>query len=105
MQIQKGRQTLLAAVALLAAGFGSGLLTAKLASHTSTRTEPAQAAAGGIDWPFFGKPRDAAAPRGAVKKPDGFAVWTTRLDLKPQGPSACIRMSRPLDPRKSYGDF
>src|SRR6202012_1740534 len=56
-------------------------------------------------WLFFGKLRAANAPRAAAPKPDGFAVWTSRLDLAKSGPSACIRMSRPLDPRRSYGDF
>jgi hypothetical protein len=108
MQIPGGRQTILAAVALLGVGFGGGFLTARLAAP---RKAAALAAGGpassssGSDWPFFGKPRAADAPRAAAKKPDGFAVWTTRLDLQNGGPRACIRMSRPLDPRRSYGDF
>ncbi|HEY3948923.1 alpha-2-macroglobulin [Phenylobacterium sp.] len=56
-------------------------------------------------WPLFGKPRAANAPRAAPRKPDGFAVWTSRMDAAKPGGADCIRMSRPLDPRRSYGDF
>ncbi|MDC3911895.1 hypothetical protein KQE47_26560, partial [Raoultella planticola] len=60
---------------------------------------------GGFAWPFFGKVRPADAPRALPKKPDGFAVWTSRFDVQAAGPRACVRLSRPLDPRRSYGDF
>ncbi|HWE99202.1 MAG TPA: alpha-2-macroglobulin [Caulobacteraceae bacterium] len=99
-----GRRTALAALALLALGFGAGLLTARLFGPPQTSTT-ALAASGGFTWPFFGKLRPADAPRAAPQRPEGFAVWTSRKDLQPSGPRACIRMSRRLDPRRSYGDF
>ncbi len=98
-----GRRTVLAAIALVVAGFGGGFLTAKLAGPRVPVAAVDKSS--GVTWPFFGKLRAANAPRAAVQKPDGFAVWTSRLDLAKTGPSACVRMSRALDPRKSYGDF
>jgi uncharacterized protein YfaS (alpha-2-macroglobulin family) len=98
-----GRRAVAAAVAILAVGFGGGFLTAKLVSPRVA--SPGVTAANGFAWPFFGQLRAADAPRAAPKKPDGFAVWTTRFDVQPAGPRACISMSRPLDPRRSYGDF
>ena len=91
-------------VAAMAAGaavvFGAGFITAKVLPST------AQAGvAPGFEWPFFGKPRGAGAARPAVPKPEGFAVWTTRIDTTKPEPLACVRMTRPLDPSKSYGDF
>ncbi len=106
MPIPGGRPAVLAAVTLLVAGFGGGFLTAKLtAPHVAATAPQVAPAASGFDWPLFGKPRAAEAPRAGVSKPDGFAVWTTRLDTQNGSPRACIRMSRPLDPGKSYGDF
>jgi uncharacterized protein YfaS (alpha-2-macroglobulin family) len=97
------RTTILAAVALVVVGFAAGFLTSNLFSPH--RSSAAQVGASAVDWPFFGKPRAAGAPRALPRKPDGFAVWTSRLDAKAPGASACVRMSRPLDPRKSYGDY
>jgi len=108
MLIPTGRQAILAAIALLGVGFGGGFLTAKLApARPAATTAPSATTPGGsgFDWPLFGKPRAADAPRAPVKKPDGFTVWTSRLDLSSGTPKACIRMSRTLDARKSYGDF
>jgi uncharacterized protein YfaS (alpha-2-macroglobulin family) len=99
------RQAVLVALALLIVGFGGGFVTAKLAAPKPASPIAAAADAGGFNWPLFGKPRAAGAPRAAPRRPDGFAVWTTRLDAAKPGASACIRMSRPLDPRRSYGDF
>jgi alpha-2-macroglobulin len=100
-----GRRVVLAAIALLAVGFGGGFLTARLSSsRVVTATAPASRPSG-IAWPLFGKLRAADAPRALPQKPAGFAVWTSRLDLAKSGPSACIRMSRALDARKSYGDY
>src|ERR1700754_2788294 len=100
MPIPGGRQAILAAAALLAAGFGGGYVTARLMGpHAESSTAPQAApAASAFDWPFFGKPRAADAPRAAVQKPAGFAVWTTRLDTAGGSPRACIRMSMALDP-------
>jgi uncharacterized protein YfaS (alpha-2-macroglobulin family) len=99
-----GRQTILAALALLAVGFGGGFLTAKLAAPKAGPGVAAPAASG-FAWPFFGKLRPADAPRATPAKPAGFAVWTGRFDVPASGPRACIRMTRPLDPRRAYGDF
>jgi alpha-2-macroglobulin len=104
MPIPVGRQTILAAAALLAVGFGGGFLTAKLAAPGAA-TPAASSGNGGFAWPLFGKVRPADAPRALPKKPDEFAVWTSRFDVQAAGPRACVRLSRPLDPRKSYGDF
>ena len=94
-----------AVVALLAIGFGAGLFADRMMAGGPGATPLAQASGGGFAWPFFGHPRSAGAPRAAPPKPAGFAVWTTRLDTRTTSPSACIRMSRPLDPSRSYGDF
>jgi len=100
------RSLVVAATALIAVGFGGGYLTARLASGVKAGAAPtASAPAFGVAWPFFGKPRAGDAPRAIAQKPDGFAVWTSRLDLKREGPGACIRLTRLLDPQKSYGDF
>jgi hypothetical protein len=105
MRSWAARQTVLAALALLVAGFGGGFLTARLSSSHSTSGPSATVTTKGVFWPLFGKPRAASAPRAAPRRPDGFAVWTSWLDAKAPGGGACIRMSRPLDPRRSYGDF
>jgi uncharacterized protein YfaS (alpha-2-macroglobulin family) len=94
------------AVAIVAAlalglGFGGGFLTAR--SFTSGHATPGAAPA--FVWPFFGKPRAADAPRGGPRKPDGFAVWKTRIDTQGADPVSCVTLSRPLDARKSYSDF
>jgi hypothetical protein len=99
------RRTALAALALLAVGFGGGLFADRLMTPGSASAVGAQASQQGFAWPLFGRPRAADAPRAAAPKPAAFAVWTTRLDTQGSAPSACIRMSRPLDPRRSYGDF
>ncbi|MDB5452848.1 MAG: alpha-2-macroglobulin domain protein [Caulobacteraceae bacterium] len=93
-------------IAGVLAGFGGGYLTAKgleglpaAAGANSARATDAPA------WPFFGKPRSASAKRAAPPRPDGFAVWQQRIDTSGAEPVACIRMSRPLDPARAYGDF
>ena len=95
------RATVAAAVAGVVLVFGAGVLVGKLWPNRPAATSQDQ----GFDWPLFGKPRAAGAARPAVPKPDGFAVWTTRVDTSGASPVACVRMSRPLDPSKSYGDF
>lgn len=97
------RNLAIAAAAVLALGFGGGFLTAKLTSGSAGA--PIAQADHGLAWPFFGKPRAGDAPRPAVPKPEGFAVWTTRLDTSGPQPLACVRFSRPLDPAKRYSDF
>lgn len=93
-----------ATVAALAAGvlvtFGAGFLTAKVM--------PAHAQPGvaqGFEWPFFGKPRSAHAARPNSPRPEGFAAWRTRVDTSGPDPLACVEMTRPLDPSRSYSDF
>jgi len=95
----------LSAIALLAVGFGGGFLTARLSSSKITSPSASTSGPSGFSWPLFGKLRAADAPRALPQKPLGFAVWTSRLELAKSGPSACIRMSRALDPRKSYSDY
>ncbi|MBS0412180.1 MAG: alpha-2-macroglobulin family protein, partial [Proteobacteria bacterium] len=99
------RSLVAAAVAALVVGFGGGFLVAKgmdggFRRHAATEVSP-----GASLWNMFGHPRDANAPRRGIPKPDGFAVWKTRLDTSGTQPQACIQMSKPLDPAKSYADF
>ncbi|ATQ41112.1 alpha-2-macroglobulin family protein [Caulobacter mirabilis] len=98
-------------VAALILGFGGGYVTAggmpaffggKGGAEGSTASAPEPT---GPKWSLFGKPRDAGAPRRGVPKPEGFAVWKTRLDTSRSEPLACIEMSKPLDPSKAYADF
>ncbi|MGC1302673.1 MAG: alpha-2-macroglobulin, partial [Caulobacteraceae bacterium] len=96
-----GRKAAAVAGAALALGFGGGFLAARVlpaAAHVGS-------APAGFDWPFFGKPRAADAPRAGVPKPEGFTIWTTRIDTSRADPLSCVRMTRPLDPRRSYSDF
>jgi alpha-2-macroglobulin len=103
------------AVGLIAIGFGGGYLTARGgpgaalggSGYASARggggsigKEPA-----GFNWFGFGKPRAANARRAEARKPDGFAVWTNRIDTSGAQPQACIRMTRKLDAGKSYADY
>ena len=44
-------------------------------------------------WPFFGHPRSAGAPRAGESKPNGFAIWKTRLDTSGADPLACIQIN------------
>jgi uncharacterized protein YfaS (alpha-2-macroglobulin family) len=90
-----------AAAVILA--FGGGYLTAQgLAPHggPAARSEP-----GAEGWSLFGKPRGAGAPRRGVPKPEGFAVWRTRIDTSRAEPMACVELTRPLDPARSYADY
>lgn len=96
------------AVGALAIGFGGGLLTGKAAElgwFGGGKAGVASAPVKGEAWSLFGKPRSANAPRRGIPKPDGFAVWQTRIDSSGQDPMACVRMSKALDPSKSYADF
>jgi uncharacterized protein YfaS (alpha-2-macroglobulin family) len=99
-----GRWAGLAAAGLLAAGFGGGFLTAK--TLEARGHGPAEAVEpGGFAWGLFGKPRSANAPRRGVPKPEGFAVWRSRVDTSRPEPRACVELTKPLDPAKSYADF
>src|SRR3569833_83642 len=106
--MDRNQKLLAAAVAgALLLGFGGGLLAGKglgRGPHAATAANVARQETGFL-WPFFGHPRSAPAPRAGAKKPDGFAVWTTRIDTSHAQPVACIRMTRPLDPAKAYADF
>ncbi|MFI4975181.1 MAG: alpha-2-macroglobulin [Caulobacterales bacterium] len=93
-----------AAIVSLIVGFGGGFLVAKnLPGGFPAASQLAGRA--GQPWSLFGHPRAADAPRRGVPKPDGFAVWTNRLDTSGADPLACVRMSKPLDASKSYSDF
>ncbi len=94
---------LAAAIAAVVVAFGGGFLFAK--GVDGRLFTPAGAAQAIANWPFFGHPRAANAPRAGEIKPDGFAIWKTRLDTSSADPLACIEMTRDLDPSKSYADF
>ena len=92
-----------AAVAL-ALGFGGGWLAGRGHQAGKPGETVAQADAG-TPWALFGHPRSAGAPRPNQPKPDGFAVWKTRVDSSGPQPLACVRLTRPLDPGKAYADY
>ncbi len=97
-RVKRGAVALTAAALVL--GFGGGYLAARVTSSPHAGGAPA-----GFAWPFFGKPRAQGAPRAGVAKPDGFAIWTTRIDTSGPEPRSCVRMTRTLDPAQSYSDF
>jgi len=95
----------------LIVGFGGGYVAAngfkggfggQDGPSSSTASSPSVK---GSIWSMFGKPRSAGAPRRGIPRPDGFAVWKTRLDTTRAEPLACIEMSKPLDPGKAYSDY
>jgi uncharacterized protein YfaS (alpha-2-macroglobulin family) len=99
------------AVGALLIGFGGGFVTAKGLGMIGGPLS-ASGGAGGDGrtpgasiWSMFGKPRAANAPRRGIPRPEGFKVWQTRLDTSKAAPLACIQMSKPLDPTKSYADY
>jgi uncharacterized protein YfaS (alpha-2-macroglobulin family) len=93
-------------IAGVLAGFGGGYLTAKSLEGLPAGAHANSAKASQApSWPFFGRPRAANAKRAAPPKPDGFTVWDQRVDTSGSEPVVCIRMTRPLDPAKSYGDY
>ena len=102
-------KTLIAsAAAVLISGFCVGFLTAKATNGHANSGGSAVVSSDALNGPatgLFGKPRDKNAPRAGDVKPDGFAVWKTRLDLSGNSPKACITFSKPLDPSKPYGDY
>jgi len=91
--------------AALILGFGGGFLAGKGSGGRHAGGANVASEDAGISWPFFGKPRSAHAKRAAPPKPDGFAVWTQRIDSSGAQPMACVRMTRPLDSSKAYADF
>jgi len=97
-------RTWAAVIAVVIVAFGGGFLFAKGVDGTLFH-HGAPGEKGASFWSMFGHPRDAGAPRAGPTKPDGFAIWTTRLDTSKPDPLACVRMTRDLDPAKSYSDF
>ena len=102
------------AAALLALGFGGGYVTANggIPGLGGSRAGGSVAEApkegrtpGALPWNLFGKPRAAGAPRRGIPKPEGFAVWRSRIDTSANEPKACIELSRPLDSGKAYSDY
>ena len=108
-RIASTRVPLLIGAGLLVVAFGGGFLSAKALEGLNHRVKgPGQVAAlepGAQGWSLFGKPRGADAPRRGVPKPEGFAVWRSRVDTSKPDPLACIELTRPLDPSKAYSDF
>src|ERR1700679_2774824 len=96
------RNLMAAAIVALVVGLGGGFLLAK--GLDGTLLPRGGAAHGASIWSMFGHPRAANAPRAGEQKPDGFAIWKTRLDTSSADPLACIEMTRDLDPSKSYAD-
>ena len=95
-----------ALVAALAVGFGGGFVTGKSNLFTGHRVGGSTAVAEqGQPWSLFGHPRDASAPRRGIPKPDGFVFWRQRVDTSGGEPLACLELTKPLDPAKSYSDY
>jgi uncharacterized protein YfaS (alpha-2-macroglobulin family) len=95
----------IAVAGALILGFGGGFAVGKGGFFFGGGKPVGAQAVKGEAWSLFGKPRGAHAPRRGIPKPEGFAVWQTRVDSSGQDPLACIRMSKDLDPSKSYADF
>lgn len=98
MEWWKSRPLAVAAVGALFAGLLAGFAIGKGADHVA---KPAQ----GILSAMFGHPRAANARRAGPARPEGFAVWRQRVDTTGADPKACIELTRPLDPSRSYSDF
>jgi len=95
------------ALGLLVAAFGGGFLTAKGLEglHLFGGKAGEGQALGAQAWSLFGKPRAPGAPRRGVPRPEGFAVWRSRVDTTGPAPLACVELTRPLDPSKPYADY
>jgi uncharacterized protein YfaS (alpha-2-macroglobulin family) len=106
-RLRASRLPSLVAIALALAAFGGGVAAVKAfdALHLSGKAALATGAEPSSLWSLFGKPRKADAPRRGIPKPEGFAVWRSRIDSSGPEPLACIELSRPLDPERAYGDF
>jgi len=95
-----------AAIAALVVAFAGGFLLAKgVDGAFASSASGAQATQNGELWGLFGQPRAADALRRGNPEPEGFAVWKTRLDTSGAQPLACVVLTRPLDPTRSYSDF
>ena len=107
------RKLIIAAlVAIGVLGFAGGALTMRVADTQGLFGQAVNGLGGslaqvehGVAWPFFGRPRAADAVRAAAPKPDGFAVWRHRIDTSQPDPVACVQLTRPLDPSKTYADY
>ena len=101
------RQMIAAAVAAAVLCFGGGALTMRLVDvyHPFGHGAAGPDTVTGSGWPGFARPRSAFAPRAGLPKPANFAVWRQRIDTSTANPSACVQMSKPLDPGKTYSDF
>ena len=104
-RLRRGRFIGAIAAGAIVAAFGGGYLTAKVVGVGTTTTSVMRAEPGAAGWSLFGKPRGAGAARRGVPKPDGFAVWRSRIDTSQAEPQACVELTKPLDPAKSYGDY
>lgn len=100
----KGGPAVAAGVAAaLLVGFGGGFVAGKTGGGSAAPGQGVEVA--GPVSSFFGKLRAADARRRGVPKPEGFAVWRSRVDTKGAAPLACVELTRELDPGKAYGDF
>lgn len=104
-RLRDGQLPVAFAALLVVLAFSVGALGAKALDALNLLGNPQVVQSEGSGWSLFSKPRAAGAPRRGVPRPDGFAVWETRVDSSGPEPLACIRMSRPLDPTLSYGDY
>src|SRR5687767_3561413 len=89
-----GRTGVAVAAAVVAAAFGGGYVTAKATGGLFGPTSPTTAAQQGVGWSLFGKPRGANAARRGIPKPEGFAVWRSRIDTSRPEPQACLELTR-----------
>jgi uncharacterized protein YfaS (alpha-2-macroglobulin family) len=105
-RLRERRLPALVAIGLTIAAFAGGLLAAEAFHGLQAAPKAAEARAeGGGPWSLFGKPRRPDAARPDAPRPEGFAVWRTRIDSSGPDPRACIEFSRALNPARAYGDF
>lgn len=104
-RMRASRMPGLLAAGLVIAAFGGGFLAAKGIDGLALVKPGPHAATEAQGWSLFGKPRSADAARRGIPKPEGFAVWRHRIDTSRAEPAACIELTRPLDPAKSYADY
>jgi uncharacterized protein YfaS (alpha-2-macroglobulin family) len=104
-QVRSRRVSAPAALGIAAAAFAAGLVTAAAVSLAPHGGVSAAQETNASPWALFGKPRRADAARPQTARPEGFAVWRTRVDTSGAQPMACIQFSRALDPQRAYGDF